>query len=470
MDDDRRYIGVAFSGGGHRATVFSFGAALALSDTGLNQHVRSISSVSGGSIANGVLLVGGDYGVSEPAQVRAVVARASKAIAERGILLGRAPAKPSKLGTLKTLINGAPATRWYLRALLGSLAVTVGALIAAWVIAGVNRLVAAGLVVVAAAAAVAAWRLFRQRSARVAAAVDAELLGGCNLPFNDADLRTRSVHHVICTTELQSGTQMYLTNRAAYGWQHGGSAVASGLGVARAVQASAAVPGAFAPVEIEPNSLGLAGPRRVVLSDGGVYDNMGDEWEYGFSGRLRSWPELADVQDKASSMLVIVNGSGGWDRFKPIGRSGRAVELAGLLRAKDVQYDVSTSQRRRALFDRFLDDESGVRGAFVQITASPFAIIDSFANRGDERSARSAHARAALTEAGHTEAAWKEMAAANAGLSTTLAALGHQAVANLLEHGYVLTAVQLYVVHGLGTLDHLPDRSVFAALATGEVQ
>jgi predicted acylesterase/phospholipase RssA len=470
MDEGQRYIGVAFSGGGHRATIFSLGAAMALSDVGLNRSVRSISSVSGGSIANGVLLVGGDYGTSDPAQIRVVIARASKAIAERGILLGRAPTKPSAFGTLKTLITGAPATRWYLRALLGTAALAIGGLIAAWVVAGVNRLIAAVLVVFAAGAAALGWRLFRQRSARVAAAVDAELLGGRKVLLNDGDLRTRSVHHVVCTTELQSGTQMYLTNRAVYGWQHGGAAHPASIRVAQAVQASAAVPGAFAPVELEAGPLGLSGTKRVVLSDGGVYDNMGDEWEYGFAGRLKSWPELADAQDSSASMLVIVNGSGGWNALKPIGRRGRAVELAGLLRAKDVQYDVSTSQRRRALFDRFLDAESGVKGVFVQITASPFAIIDSFARRGDESSARSAHARIILTEAGYTPEWWKGLTSANAALPTTLAALGHSAVADLLEHGYVLTAVQLFVVHGLGTLEHLPDRSLFSTLARGAMQ
>jgi hypothetical protein len=45
-------IGVALSGGGHRATVFSLGALLYLTDAGANRSVATITSVSGGSLLN----------------------------------------------------------------------------------------------------------------------------------------------------------------------------------------------------------------------------------------------------------------------------------------------------------------------------------------------------------------------------------------------------------------------------------
>ena len=48
MTDQRgeRHIGVALSGGGHRATVFGLGALLALVDQGLNREVVSVASLS----------------------------------------------------------------------------------------------------------------------------------------------------------------------------------------------------------------------------------------------------------------------------------------------------------------------------------------------------------------------------------------------------------------------------------------
>ena len=51
---DRR-IGIAISGGGHRATLYSLGGLAYLADAGLNKSVVAIASVSGGSITNGYL-------------------------------------------------------------------------------------------------------------------------------------------------------------------------------------------------------------------------------------------------------------------------------------------------------------------------------------------------------------------------------------------------------------------------------
>ena len=48
-------IGIALSGGGHRASIFSLGALLYLVDSGRNVDVKTISSVSGGSITNAFL-------------------------------------------------------------------------------------------------------------------------------------------------------------------------------------------------------------------------------------------------------------------------------------------------------------------------------------------------------------------------------------------------------------------------------
>jgi len=48
-------IGIALSGGGHRATLFALGALLYLVDSGRNKDVTMISSVSGGSITNAFL-------------------------------------------------------------------------------------------------------------------------------------------------------------------------------------------------------------------------------------------------------------------------------------------------------------------------------------------------------------------------------------------------------------------------------
>jgi predicted acylesterase/phospholipase RssA len=455
MDDVR--IGVALSGGGHRASIFGIGALLSIIDTGLNEHVVSISSVSGGSIANGIAMTGPDFASAQRAELVEHLGQAAASIAERGALLG-----------------GAPATRWYVRSLVAvaavtciGLVVTIGLLIAhVWFAAVIGAIVTA-------MAGACVWILFAQRSGRTEAALDAEVLGDRNATLADQGPAASSVHHVICTTELQTGTSFFFTNRAVYGHQFGGCAAPARLCVSTAVQASACVPGAFGPRVIERRTVGLPGEGSIVAVDGGVYDNMADEWEYGYRSRTKVWPELPLAQPVCANVLAVVNASAGWDDLKPIKRSRLAVELAGLLRSKAVQYDVSTAHRRRALMERFRhDDDTGLDdGAFIQITASPYDAPDRFGGSADkppdEFTERSARAREFLERSGYTPEWWASTVRATAGVKTTLAPLGVDTTALLLEHGYVLTLVNLYVMLGLGNVDSPIERSRFTRLATG---
>jgi NTE family protein len=50
-----RDIGLCLSGGGYRAAVFHLGSLVRLNEAGLLPHLRTVSSVSGGSIVAGLL-------------------------------------------------------------------------------------------------------------------------------------------------------------------------------------------------------------------------------------------------------------------------------------------------------------------------------------------------------------------------------------------------------------------------------
>ena len=102
--------------------------------------------------------------------------------------------------------------------------------------------------------------------------------------------------------------------------------------MASAVQASAALPGGFPPVELDLDAAGVqltrpwepdgAPPvpvRRLVLADGGVYDNMGDEWELGFADRARR-SHLLDPGGQANFLVVAT-----WARTWAGSRSARRV-------------------------------------------------------------------------------------------------------------------------------------------------
>ena len=452
---NERDIGVAMSGGGHRATVFGLGVLLALVDQQLNGRVESISSVSGGSIANGIALVGPDFGTVGTAEFERHIATSLGAISDRGILLG-----------------GAPATRGYLRMLIVTGVVALVAWLTAVVaVVGHWWIVAVIAAVVAIIVSAVAWHLFGSRSLHTERAIDAELLGNRSVRLSDLRSAPSSVHHVMCTTELQTGTSVYFSNRLVYGYGYSGTTAPVDVPLATAVQASACVPGAFGPRVLPLSGLGLEGSGRIVLVDGGVYDNMADEWEYGYPGRRKSWPQLIDAQTRPAALLLVANASGGWNDIKPIGRGRLALELAGVLRSKDVQYDVSTAHRRRALAAMFRDhDDTTADGVFAQITASPYDLAHQFATRpgrpADVRSSRADEVVQFLDKQGYTVADWTKWVHRTSGVPTTLAPLGRDTSAALLEHGYMLTLVNIYVLHGLGGL-HDIDRSRFTRLVSG---
>jgi hypothetical protein len=82
--------GVAFSGGGHRATVWAFGTLLYLADAGQNERVDVIASVSGGSIANGVVASRTDFASQDGQALRAAITPALRNIAYKGRFFFRA--------------------------------------------------------------------------------------------------------------------------------------------------------------------------------------------------------------------------------------------------------------------------------------------------------------------------------------------------------------------------------------------
>ena len=202
------------------------------------------------------------------------------------------------------------------------------------------------------------------------------------------------------TTDLEAGDQFYLSPKFLYGFREGiADPRAIGTTIADAVQASAALPACSPPVRLRtgpfrrpwdvPGGVPETPPERVVLSDGGVYDNMADQWESGLADRIRRWPELADVQEPADVLIVANSSAGwGWDPFDTTAWPKR--ELTALMRNQGVQYDVSTSRRRRALVQTWMDNErrgSGQGGVIVMIDRSPYRVADGFASDPGDRGA-----------------------------------------------------------------------------------
>lgn len=442
-------ISVSISGGGHRAALFGLGALLYLADAGKNGEVSSIASVSGGSLTNGHLGQTLDYASATADEVTGWAATPARRFARTGTLWA------------------ARITWLYLVALLVfTFAVTTGVWflhLHLWIRV---LLFVAGLVVLG---------LFAQLRGVVCGRAFAKTLfttPGRRRPTRLDELHT-TLDHVICATDLHAGEHVYFSGRFVCAYRFGYGQPGD-LPLHTAVQASAAFPGALPARWLrtaqhkfqQPQDEQAARARRLVLADGGVYDNMGDQWAQGLASRKRRWAPLADALHEPDE-LVVVNATAAL-RFK----SARALriplvgELLTLIRDKDVLYDNGTSVRRAALVARFQLSElqdAGLRGALVHIAQSPYTVPGAFKDDQDNP-ARAQRANAALAALGDGEQAWQLTAEQNSRVGTALSALGVEVAARLLHHAYVLAMINLHVLLDYPLLE-IPDRKRFEQLA-----
>jgi hypothetical protein len=452
----RQHVGVAISGGGHRATMWGLGTLLYLVDAGKHREVGAVSSVSGGSILNGVVAHEVDLADTDPAEFDTRMSRLVTHVADTGLFFW------------------GPATNGYVLSLFAVLAVGVLTLVAAVVLVAADGLTwLSGLVLAAAVLLLwlaALW--FERRSVVVDRALARThfTTGGRSTPLAAA---ARSVDQVMCATELQSGEHLYLAPGFVYSYRLGvGQPGATGLSTA--VQASACLPGAFAPRRLASAQFGFtaAGPQRrgVVLVDGGVYDNMADQWLVGLPARLARDP-APPVRCRDVDEVVVVNASSavGWTPMRRL-RFVLWSELSTLIRVNSVMYQVTTERRRSALVDEWDDagrEGRGQRGALVHIAQTPYTVADAYRHSTDWPD-RAARAQAVLDLLGDDPAGrqrWKERAARSTGVPTVLRKLGRPDTLALLEHSYVLAMCNLHVLLGYPLLS-LPSDDRFARLLT----
>jgi hypothetical protein len=437
-----RHIGVALSGGGHRASLFGLGALLYLVDAGKGSELATISSISGGSITNGYAGMATDIGSVGPDRFWAAMQPFGRQVASAGTLF----ASPL---TIAYLATGA--------------AIVVGAVVAT------ALLTAAAAWIVWAIALLALGWLAQRRSWVAARALDRTLFERARLDAMNGD-----VAHVICAADLQTAEHVYFSDRFVNCFRAGWG-VPGDLRLAQAVQASAALPGAFNAVTlpVAPHHFEKAPPfRSFKLTDGGVYDNMGTEWPMRLTQRLREGTTpagLAPVDE-----LVVVNGSAAQGVVKRESlRAPLLGEITTLLAVKDVLYDQTTAVRRRLLDLRFRVTrrdpgarEGRLAGALVQIDRSPYDVPDEFAKFGDDLADRAREVIARLGgDDDDARQAWRATADANRGVKTALSKIPADRAASLVRHAYALTMANCHVLLDYPILD-VPDDARFRELVS----
>jgi len=440
---------LAFSGGGHRATAFALGVLLYLADAGRANDIVSIASVSGGSLANGAVAQDVDLRTCSKGEIEAVVTRVASRVASTGTLLR---ATVTRLYFVWLLVLPAVvACAW------GFVAFSVGTRI------GISAVALVLFVFSVGQRGVVCGRAFAETLFST---------GGRSAQLGDIH---QGVDHVICATELHAGEHMYFSGRFVSSYRFGLGRPGN-LPLHVAVQASAAFPPIFPPRRVRSARFSFkggrpeaAGTKFLELHDGGVYDNMADQWMQGLVKRAAR-PENADAAFKDADALVAVNSSAGlgWSALRLL-RIPVLRELVALLQDKSVLYDNGTALRRVGLVARFDLAEReghGLTGALVHIAQTPFTVPDGFADeegQWKERSERARQVLAHLAAGSLSRADWSDVAKENSVVPTTLVRLGDAVTSRLMFHAYVLAMVNLHVVLDYPLLE-LPSRERFTAL------
>lgn len=250
---------VALSGGGYRAMLFGLGALMYLVDVEAHPRIEDVTSVSGGSIANAIVLDRCDLSTT----TRDEFWKVAKDVAERAtrscVMRDRRLPEAARIGLLLLLL---------VAALMGLLLLTDPAVTA----------VALALVPL-----VLTFRGF---------AVEGMLKHRFGLTSHLHEPRRR-VSHVFCATDLVAGEPFYFLAMRSGGFFYSrrrGAARTEKYPVRKAVRASAAFPFAFLPKRV-----GLGGCQfewgqqpgtqtvrycggRAFCADGGVANNLGTQW------------------------------------------------------------------------------------------------------------------------------------------------------------------------------------------------
>jgi integrative and conjugative element protein (TIGR02256 family) len=249
-------VGLALSGGGSRAIAFHLGCLRALHDRGILERLRVISAVSGGSVIGAAYAYSNDeFAEFERRIVKLLRHGLAGGIARRTFFSSNTPRALATVATAGLAAAGNSALRTALSMTGRARGKKVG-----------GRLDRTGHM------PPPLHRRFTRTHAFEATLRDV-LFGDISL----RDPRRRDVDVVINASELRTGTAFRFGSRESGAWRFG-AVQGNDVAVAHAVAASAAYP-VFLPAFDETLTFerrdGSVRQERVVLSDGGVVENLG---------------------------------------------------------------------------------------------------------------------------------------------------------------------------------------------------
>lgn len=436
---DERPWSIALSGGGHRAALFAAGVLLYLADAEELSKVGSIASVSGGSITNGVLAHSkDDMSGLDGETLRELFAKLIKRCALKGTVQYALRAKAVLAGMAISLVG---------------VGLGIASLAGAWG----HRWCGAVLIIGSAVLLVVLYESFSLVADWV---FDRMFFQGARL-----NQVKSSVTHVFCTSELQSKLHLYLSQHFTYNGKFVDAPVPTGrIRLSTAVQASACFPPVFPTRKFRATTAGLPSTfaGHVWLSDGGVYDNMGDEWARGYWDHTHGDASDFDMGPVPKKLLVVnASAAGAGKRAWLLNRIPLIGDLYAIKAESDVMYKETTAVRRADMWTQFdvqrqLAAEDNpvanklLAGSMIHIaTPATWPSSPGQAPPAGVRPEDWSTAVAPLNGLGDTCRAAVEAACSSAAsVRTTLRRVKKDRAADLLWHGYLLAMVNFVVFEG----------------------
>lgn len=462
-------LGLALSGGGVRATLFSLGVVIGLIEAQCHRRVRCVASVSGGSILNAALAHAPRLGsFSTVGAFEWLASSLAASLAWRGAFAF----------DWRSLAS----TGWYLARLVGRAIVpfTLGLAILTdrlqdlgfkltadfshvpWLPVGLVALVSM-LIVGVFSRGLLQEAKYQSVLSAVAASSPGPVKPGVYVREWGAasDGSGPDVMHVLVATDLLSGEPMYFSSQFVhcrpYGWS-----LPEQIRTAEALYSSAAFPAVFPPKRLKLSRLNFqngempgALPRVVRLVDGGVYNNLGTDWfevlkEHSRASRPLLWPfgalevKTPTIEDKN---VIVVNASAPSRRVQRLGPFT-------LARIMSVLYDNTVGPRMRSL--------RGEDRALIDIDESPIRLAKRLVGLGGD-DGRRAEALVKRLE-GRTDQFWADFSRDTAGTKTKLSQAGRRTGARLMLHGYLSSLVLLHVRFGAELPELIRGEEYFLSL------
>ena len=468
-------LGLALSGGGVRATLFSLGVVLGLVEMQCHGRVRCVASVSGGSILNAALAHGkplSSFSIIkdfEPLASKLAAKLASQGVFAldwrnltltvryfvRYLWLEIIPIMLALLVSVAGMPNQSQDKLGYrlLHQFFGG----------AWDLVGSHLWLLGGLAIICFFAVVWFNRGIRQEAlyqsvlSTIASSKRDLFVKDLGAPSDESELR---VMHVLVATDLLSGQPFYFSGQFVhcmpYGWCR-----PEKLRTAEAIYSSAAFPAVFPPKKLKLNRLNfqsgeMAGelPDFVKLVDGGVYNNLGTNWFDVLAQQSESpdllWPFgglKVDALKIKQENVIVVNASA------PSRSVQKLSVFTTLARIMSVLYDNTVRPR--------LDSLNAEHRPIIDIKESPIQLAERLRKEGaDDERVETATRRLR----GWADEFWADFARDTAGTETKLSKAGPRTTARLMLHGYLSSLVLLYITFGADLPQVIRDEGYFHRL------